>query len=349
MTSQSGFIRPEYLWSFLALIPLAILWTFAQRYREAKLSRFTVKENWALLSANVSTRARFHRGLLILLALSFSIIAAARPYMGVREREVRKRGINMLFAVDVSKSMLSDDVTPTRLEYARTLVRQLLAEFKGQRVGLLPFAGEAFLQCPLTTDYGVLLGVLKRMDVSTVAYQGTDIPEAIDTAIDAFDRSGEGNRVLVFLTDGENHGDEIKAAAQRAAEKKIRIYVLGIGTPQGGQIKLPDRDFKRDENGVIVTTKLNSDLLRDLADLTGGKAYAGGSNGMIDVSPLIADLTSLEKGELGDSKREVREERFQWPLGLALLCLAIEALLSERRRVAVRRQPAPNPKPALAA
>lgn len=326
-----GFVNPEYLWLLLALIPLVMLWSLSGRFRDTRLSRFAVRDNWPLLNRSVSPRGRFHKGALVLVALALAVVAAARPYWGTREREVKRRGTNIIYAVDVSDSMLANDVDPSRLDYARTLLRQILVETPGNRVGVMPFAGEAFLQCPLTTDYGIARDILGQVNYDSVALPGTDIPSVIDTAIEAFGRSGSGERVLVLLTDGEDHSEAILQAADRAKEAKMAIFGLGIGSTEGSPIRMPDGSFKEAPDGTKVYTRLNEEILRDLADRTGGRAYIAGRGGRIDPGPIIRDIQSITKEELGEEKRVVPEERYQYPLAFALLCLMIEGLIGERR------------------
>jgi len=327
-----GFIHPDLLWLILVLVPLSIAWSIVRRTRDGRLARFTVRENWSVLNRQVSSRARFHKGALIFLALALSVMAAARPYWGTRERAVKQRGVNVIYAIDVSKSMMATDVMPSRKDYAVQLVRQLLAETPGQRIGIMPFAGEAFLQCPLTTDYGVAQDILKQVDFNTVAYQGTDLMQVVQTAADAFDRTKAGIRALVILTDGEDHSAELEKAATLAAEKEIRIYALGIGSTEGSAIRLPDGRFLEAKDGTKVLSRLDVESLRELAERTKGQAYVAGSSGRFDSGPLVSDIRSLAQEEFGEEKRIIREERYQWPLGLALLCLCFEGLLGERRR-----------------
>lgn len=327
-----GFIHPQLLWLIVLLLPLMAIATFVRRRREARLELFTVRENWPILNRQVSTRARFHKAVLVFLALSFSIVAAARPYWGVQEREVARRGTNIIFAVDVSKSMLANDVMPNRLEYARLLIRQILVETRGNRVGLMPFAGEAFLQCPLTDDYGIVQDVLKHVTTNSISYEGTNIPDVIDQSIAAFERIGGGTRAIVVLTDGEDHTQELLAAARKAADNGIRIFAVGIGTQEGAAIRMPDGSFLSARDGTKVLSRMNPDILMTLADATNGRAYISPDTGRFDPTPLIRDLNNLENEELDQAKRVVRQERFQWPLGLAILCLFVEGLLGDRRR-----------------
>lgn len=331
-TPNAGFIHPEVLWLLVLLIPLVVIWSFLQRGSERRLSRWMVKENWVLLNQMVSSRVRFHKAVLILLALSLSIVAAARPFWGVREREVASQGVNIIFAVDVSLSMLANDVPPSRMEHARSLLRQMLTELRGHRIGLMPFAGEAFLQVPITSDYSMLMDMINALDTNTIGYQGTDIPSVIDQSITAFEAVGPGERVLVLLTDGEDHSNAITEAAQRAADNDIIIFALGIGTTDGAPVILPNGRFLEDRQGIKVLSRLEPEIVRDLADRTGGRAYTGGSSGMIAPGPLLRDLDGLDTTEFAPRKRVVREERYQIPLALAVLCLFVEGALSDRRR-----------------
>lgn len=343
-TPNAGFIYPEVLWLFVLLVPLVVLWSFLRRGTERRLSMWMVKDNWPLLNATVSPRARFHKGVLILLALSLSIVAAARPYWGTREREVASAGVNIILAVDVSRSMLANDVPPNRMEHAKSLVRQIVTEIRGHRVGLLPFAGDSFIQTPITSDYSILLDSVRRLSTDTIGLQGTDIPGAIDTAIDAFEAVGPGERVLVLLTDGEDHSDAITGAARRAADNDVIIFALGIGTAEGAPVILPNGSFLEDSQGIKVLSRMEPQIIRTLAEETGGRAYTAGDGGLLNPGPLLRDLAALRTTEFGTRVRIVREERYQFPLALAILCLMVEGMLHDRRR---RRAAKPQETPAV--
>ncbi|MCC6547080.1 VWA domain-containing protein [Candidatus Sumerlaeota bacterium] len=348
--SGGGFIFPQVLWGLLALVPLVALWSWISSRREDVVARFVVRENWPLLNRTVSKSARFHRSVLIIIALSASIVAAARPWWGSRERHLSSRGVNVVFAIDVSKSMAAADILPNRLEAAKRIVRQVLPEIHGNCVGIMPFAGEAFLQCPLTSDFSIAQDVLQKLDFGAVSYQGTDIPQLLNTAESIFLRSGAGSRALVIITDGEDHSDALAEAVERAAKENIRIYALGIGTPAGAPLRMPDGSYIEDSEGHKINSKLNTEVLKELADKTGGSAYIAGETGNLDVGPLINDLQGLAKGDLGEMKRVVHEERYQWPLALAILCLLIEPLIRERRSDSIRKsRPAQEKKGAASA
>lgn len=327
-----GFIHPEMLWATLVILPLLMIWSFAGRVRDERLARFSALENRPLLADSVSGTARFHKRAFLVLAFLLSALAAARPWWGTREREIQTRGTNIIFALDVSQSMLAADVRPNRLEAARGILRQILAETGGNRVALMPFAADPFVLCPLTTDYGIVLDVLKTMNIDSVPTQGSDLAAAIMSAIKTFERSGEGNRVLVFLTDAEDFSEGLDDALAAAKKADLQIFALGIGTEEGSPIRLPDGSLKEDKAGLKVLSRLDPKILERIANATNGRAYVAGLGGILDPGPVIDTIKNLKAENLGTQTRIVREERYQWPLALAILCLVAESLIGERRR-----------------
>ncbi len=328
-----GFLEPRALWLLLLIPVLVLAAIWSARRRRLRLAAFADERTWQVISPDVSPHRRFHKGLMLLAALTLSIIAAARPYWGTKERELKRRGIDLLVAIDVSRSMLATDMPPNRLETARSLIRELVRSLPGHRVGLLPFAGDGFVQCPLTADYGVFLDMLRDADPRTIATQGTDIAIAIETATNAFRRAGQGSRVLLLITDGEDHSGRAVEAAREAAKAGILIYAVGIGSEQGALLRDERGAVMEDESGVKVVSRLGAQTLRDIARETGGAAYIMEPGRRFDIAPLVESLDALQKGELAASRRIVREERFQWPLGLAVLLLLAESLIGERKRV----------------
>ncbi len=327
-----GFLEPRVLWLLVLLPVLVFAAIWSGRRRMLRMEAFADRRTWGVISPDVSPQRRFHKGLLLLAALALSIVAAARPYWGTRERELKRRGIDLVVALDVSRSMLATDMAPNRLETARTLVRELVNTFRGHRLALLPFAGDGFVQCPLTADYGVFLDMLRDADPRTIATQGTDLAIAIETATNAFRRAGQGSRVLLLITDGEDHSGRAIEVAREAAKAGIVVYAIGIGSEQGALLRDERGAVMEDESGVKVVSRLGADALRGIARETGGGAYIMEPGKRFDIAPLVDSLDSLQKGELAASRRIVREERFQWPLGLAVLLLVAESLIGEKRR-----------------
>lgn len=328
------FQHPEMLWGLVALIPLGVLWRFFAGRRERRLEEFVGRETWPVLNRYVSAAARRWKTALFFTAIAFAVVAAARPLWGTRERLARERGIDLIVAIDVSKSMLARDVEPTRLEHAKRSFRQLLASFSGHRIGIVPFAGEAFLQCPLTSDYGIALDFLEGLDTDVVGVQGTNLAAAIERANEAFGDGGLGQRVMLIITDGEDHEGKAIEAARQAAESDMTIFALGIGSPDGAPVFDKQGNILEDKQGHKVNSRLDIETLRQIAELTGGHSYIARPGEGIDVSPLVSELSKFEQTDGGREGRRtiVREERFQYPLAVAVVLLLTEALLGDRKR-----------------
>ncbi|MCB2154097.1 VWA domain-containing protein [bacterium] len=331
--------HPQLLWLLVALVPLAIVWRWVRAMRQQKLSRFVDNQNsnWSVLNPFVSTTARRWQALLLFTALALSVFAAARPLFGTRERMIRQSGIDILVALDVSESMLATDVKPNRLTEAKTKLRQVLSSFPGQRLGVIPFAGDAFLQCPLTTDYGIVLDVLQNVDTRTIGTPGTNLGRAIEVARNAFREGSVGTPVLVLITDGEDHSGHVEEQAKLAAEEGILIYTLGIGSTEGSPIVMPDGTLKEDADGSKILSKLDAETLVKVAEMTGGKAYIADGSTSLDVKPLISELRTFQQTDFAENRRVVREERFQYPLALALILLFLEGLIGDRRERKISR------------
>jgi Ca-activated chloride channel family protein len=327
------FQTPALLWLIVALVPVALLWRKLHTKRRARLENFADKSTWHVLNPAVSVNARRWKSIIFFAAVAFAIIAAARPQWGTREREVRQRGIDILVAIDVSQSMLAEDIRPNRLAQAKEKFDQLLGAFPGQRIGVLPFAGEAFLQAPLTTDYGIARRVLQNVGPDSVGTPGTDIASAVSAARTAFRESAIGTPVLIMITDGENHEEGWREEVAAAAEEGVRIYSLGIGSPEGTVIRTAGGPL-RDREGNTVVSKLDTQTLKEMAEMTNGAAWMAPPGQEIDVRPIIAQLERLEKADFSEEgrKRVIREERYQIPLALALALFFAEGLIGERRR-----------------
>ena len=323
--------HPEILWCVVALLPLAILWRWVRALRTQRLRNFADESTWRVLNPFVSATARRWQAILLFAALTFSIVAAARPLFGTRERMIRQKGIDILVALDVSESMLATDVKPNRLTEAKNKLRQVLSNFPGQRLGVIPFAGDAFLQCPLTTDYGIVLDVLQNVDTRTIGTPGTSLGRAIEVARAAFLEGSVGTPVLVLITDGEDHSGQAEDQSEKAAAEGMLIYTLGIGSTVGSPIVLPDGTLKEDDQGSKVLSKLDAETLAKVARITGARSYIAKEGGSLDVKPLISELSTLQQSELAENRRVVREERFQFPLAGALILLFLEGLIGDRQ------------------
>ncbi len=327
----------------LLLVPLAtaLLW-YARTVRTRALARFGDPALMHRMTETVHHRARAARAVLLVLALGLLVVALARPQFGTRVETVRREGNDIVVALDVSRSMLAEDVGPNRLERSKIEIQRLIQRLEGDRIGLVAFAGQAFVQSPLTTDYGAARLFLNAMDPDLVPVQGTNLGEALSVALDGF-RTKPGmpdtreHRVVVVVTDGEDHEGEIDAAVERARTAGVRIYTVGVGSPDGVPIPEFDergqrRGFKRDEQGSVVTTRLDEAVLMQISRLTGGRHYRS-TPAASELDALVEDLATLGGREIETREITQFDEQFQFALGLAILALIVEALLPRRRVV----------------
>lgn len=273
---------------------------------------------------------------LLVLVLFFSVVALARPQWGFEWREVKKEGLDILIVMDTSRSMLTQDVKPNRLERTKLAVQDLLKKLKGDRIGLIAFAGDAFMVCPLTVDYGGFLLSLNDVGVQTVPRGGTNIPEAIAEAIRGYDKTPNKYKAVLIITDGDNLEGDPLLWAKKAHEKGIKIYCIGIGTKEGELIQIVDdagqSSFVKDSDGNFVKSRLNEELLQQVALTTGG-VYVRASGAEFGLD-LIYDreLARLEKREIEGHKEKRYHDRFQFLLAAAFLLLVIETCMTTRKR-----------------
>ena len=320
----------------LLLVPLlgAFFWS-TMRARKRALERFGDHHLVQRLTASVSPRGRLAKGVLLLGAVGLSVLALARPQFGTRVETVRSEGQDIVVALDVSLSMMAEDVAPNRLERAKLEISRMLGRLEGDRIGLVAFAGDAFVQSPLTVDYGAAAMFLSAMEPDLIPVQGTNLGEALSVALDAFEEGSQEHRTLIVITDGEDHEGEVEAGVERAVESGVKIYTVGIGSPEG--VPIPEVDeagrrsgFKRDEDGNVVTTRLDEATLLQVAEATGGRYFrAGDPSGL---NPLMDELLEGKGRELEAREITQFEEQFQIFLGLALLMLLAESVVPDRRR-----------------
>ncbi len=331
----------------LALVPLlALLLLWAARARRRALDRFGDGPLVRRLAASVHRRNRGLRNVLFLASAALLLTALARPQFGSRVETVRREGRDIVVALDLSRSMLAEDIAPNRLQRAKLEILRLLDRLEGDRVGLVAFAGQAFTQSPLTTDYAATRLFLSAMDVDLVPVQGTNLGEAMNVALDLFDEEVREFRVLLIVTDGEDHEGGIEEAVRRANDAGVRVFTVGIGSPDGVPIPEFDasgnrRGFQRDAEGNVVTTRLDGAILRRIADATGG-AFHFGAPGGVGLDALVEDLAAVGTREI-DARDIARfEEQFQLFLGAAILLLLIEPLLPARTRGKARNRATPR-------
>lgn len=319
------------------LIPLLIifyLWVF--RSKRKALESFAQKHLLPMLTTNVNWRSQKLKALLIVLAMCFLIFALIGPRWGFQWHEVKREGIDIIVAIDTSKSMLTQDVKPSRLERSKFAVEELLDLLQGDRIGLVAFAGGSFLQCPLTLDYGAFAISLDAIDMKIIPQGGTSVSGAIKTAIEAFENKEKKHKALILITDGESHvGDPVKAAEEAAAQG-IRIFCVGVGSKDGALIPIVDRRgntrFLKDRKGQVVMSKLDETTLQKIALTTnGGYVHASATQFGLDMI-YNEKIAAMEKRELESKLKKRYEERYQIPVVIALGLLCLEAFLGERRR-----------------
>lgn len=330
------FASSSWLWALPAgLIVFIMLYLRTAAARQRIFRLFAGARGGFHASASYSPMRQRMKEVLALAAFSLLVLALARPQWGADWRETRARGVDIIFAVDVSRSMLAQDITPNRLDRAKLAIRDLVREMDGDRLGLIPFAGSAFLQTPLTHDYNAFLQSLDSLRPGIIPRGGTNIAAAIDEAISAFG-PGDNYRFLILISDGEDLAADGIAAATRAARENVRIFAVGVGSPEGARIPVQDSrgrpDFLRDSYGNIVVTRLDENTLQRIAAETGAFYVPLGPRGEGMRTVLEAGRQEVPQSELESRMERIPVERFQIFLALALALLVAELLLTNRNR-----------------
>ena len=326
-----SFGAPEWFWGLLALPALVALYIRAEHRGTERLREFVSPRLLPQLSGTVNRFRRVLRFALQLFGLVCAIVSLAQPRWGYTFQDVKRKGLDLLIAVDTSRSMLSNDVPPNRLERVKLAAQDLINELEGDRVGLIAFAGRAFLQAPLTIDYEAAVESINDLDTKTIPEGGTNISEAIALASRTFGKSAMGNRALIIFTDGEELSGDAAQSAKNAADAGVRIFTIGVGTPEGSLIPISGEDggtaFVKDSAGQVVKSKLDEKRLREIAQASGG-FYLHLENGPRTMQQIYTEgLAKMQAAEL---------ERYEWPLSAALLSVAMSILIGERKRVRER-------------
>ncbi len=320
---------------FWLVILIAIFWVWAYRYKQRRLEKFAERKLLTELAASFYPQREILKRILIGFVMVFSILALMRPQWGYEWQELKHQGLDILVAIDTSKSMLTEDVKPNRLKRSKLAVQDLLKKLSGDRIGLIAFAGTAFSVCPLTVDYGGFSLSLADINTQTVPEGGTDVGSAIAQALKGYEKVPNKYKAVIIITDGENlEGDPLKKAKE-AKEKGIKIFCVGIGTKEGELIRVPNdqggQEFLKDKNGNFVKSRLNEDLLQQIALTTDG-VYVRASGAEFGFDVIYERLSQMEKREIKSTMEKRYHERFQWPLGVALLFLMAETLIPTRRK-----------------
>ena len=322
------FAHPEYLYLLLVVPALAALFAWALYDRRRRLARFGDPTTVATLMPDASTGRIKLKFILFCTSVVLLILAAARPQFGAKLREEKSEGIEMMLAVDISNSMLAEDFEPNRLERTKYAINKLFDGLK-DRVGVIVFAGDATVQLPITSDYRMAKAFAKRISPSMASVQGTSIGKALSLAEMSFSSGSGDSRVIILITDGEDHEGNVMAAAERAAEQGIKIFTIGIGTPEGAPIEIGG-EFIKDEKGDMVVSKLDEKMLQEIAQTTGG-AYIRASKQSIGLEEIVRAINGMEESELAAVRFEEYNEQFQYLVALAFLLLLVEFYLLDRR------------------
>lgn len=324
--------HPFLLYALILAPILALFQAWSARRSRRLRDQFASATLLGFIAPNLSFGRQRIKEFLLVVALFLWLIALADPQVGTKLEEVKREGIDLVIALDVSSSMLAKDIAPSRLEKAKHEVRTLLDLLQGDRVALVAFAGKAVIECPLTLDYGAAEIFLEVMDPGLISQPGTSLGAAIRTSLQAFGEESRAGKAILLITDGENHDEQVDAEIKSAREKGVIIHAVGVGSPQGVPIPLGDRggDFKKDRQGNVVVTKLDETTLQNIASETGG-LYQRCSAGEDELKEVFSAISGLEKGELGMKKFTQYEHRYQPILFLAFLALAVEFVMSDRR------------------
>jgi Ca-activated chloride channel family protein len=338
-----GFLAPVWLLvGLLAVIAVMLLEIGDERRRRQALRLFAAPHLVSDLTGSVSPVKRFWKKALFLAGIAFLFIALARPHLFYQWQEENRTGIDLLVAVDCSKSMLTDDVKPSRLERAKLAIADFADHLPDDRLGLIAFAGDAFLQVPLTLDHDAFQTAVRELDTDTIPRPGTDISTAIDQAVQALKSQAANAKILILITDGEDLEGRVLNAARAAAQSGLKIYTVGVGTPAGGLI--PEQDetgspmYLHDSSGQIVQSRLDESTLKQIATLTGGAYAALGQRGEGLEEIYRRYIEPMPRRHLESRREKIRFERYEWPLSLSILLLVASSLINER---AAARRPVP--------
>lgn len=323
------FANSYILW-LLLLIPALIAILFVVRLlRQRALHRFGNPITVRSLMPDVSSGRFFLKNALFIGALFMLILAAARPQFGSKLREENTQGIELMLLVDVSNSMLAEDLTPNRLDRTKYAIDKLFTQLIQDRVGMIVFAGEAKVQLPITSDYRMARSFAKKISADLVQEQGTDLGKALSLANLSFSQRDGQSRAIILITDGETHDPNALEIAKQVAQDGIAIYAIGIGTPEGAPIKVGD-EFIKDEDGEMVVTKLNEELLRDICQ-AGKGGYIRATSASFGLDEIVDKINEMEKGELSTIRFEEYNEHFYWLIAAAIIMLILDFIILQKK------------------
>jgi Ca-activated chloride channel family protein len=326
------FAHTDYLWALLVVVPLVFLAFWNLYQRSLRLKELGDPELVNRLLGGFSEKGRTWKTIFVMSALVFVIFSIANPQIGSKYEEVKREGVELMICLDVSNSMLAEDIQPNRLERSKQAISKLVDELGSDKIGLVVFAGQAYTQLPLTTDYAAAKLFLSSVNTEIVPVQGTAIGSAIELAANSFGKNEANNRAIVVISDGENHEDDALEQAKLAAEKGIKVHTIGMGSPQGAPIPMLEKGrisgYRTDENGQTVLSKMNETMLSEVAS-AGSGSYTRATNSDVGLGELLSRISKMEKKEFGKKMFTDFEDRFQYFLAIAVLLLLLDLIVPE--------------------
>ncbi len=325
----------SYFYLLLIIPVMVVIFIAVQIWKKRTQRKFSDPALLKRLSPDKSTFKATLKLILLLLGLSFLVLGLVNPKMGTKLETIKREGVDIVFAVDVSKSMLAEDIAPNRLEKAKRLVSEIINELASDRIGIIAYAGQAYPQLPITTDYGAAKMFLQSMNTDMLSSQGTAIDAAIELASTYYDDEEQTNRVLFIVSDGEDHSaGSTPDAVDLATAEGIRIFTIGVGSVKGGPIPIKRNgvveSLKKDTQGEVVITKLNEVVLQEIAD-NGNGEYINGTNTEKAVETIKEELNQMDKKQFEAKQFAEYKDQFQWFLGIGLLFLLLDVFLLDRK------------------
>ena len=323
------FAYAQYLLLIFLIPVFFIVQAVLLRIRRNRIRKFGDEKLVSQMMPSYSKSKVWVRQVLFSIGFFFFVIGLSRPQIGARLKEQEIKGAEIIIAIDVSNSMLAEDYSPNRLERAKLAVSRLVDKLRDDRIGLVIFAGTSFVQLPVTTDYVSAKMFLNSIDTGSIPIQGTALGDAITTCIRSFSAQSDKSRAIILITDGENHEDDPVAAAKQAAEMGIKVFTIGVGSPEGKPIPM-NGELLKDKDGEIVVSRLDEAVLQEIA-AEGNGAYVRAGNSEFGLNPIIDDLRKLEDEKYNSVVFEEYDEQFMYFLAIALVFFVLEMLVGDRR------------------
>ncbi len=323
------FAQTDFLLLLLLIPFFFVAYALVRRARRKRVEKLGDPALVSALMPSASAAKGWVRLSLFSVAFFFFVLGLARPQIGAKLKEHKIKGAEIMICLDVSNSMLAEDYSPNRLERAKLAISRLVDKLSGDRIGLIVFAGEPFVQLPITTDYISAKMFMNTVSTESVPVQGTAVGEAINVAIRSFSAQSEKSRAIIVITDGENHEDDPVTAARQAAELGIRVFTIGVGSPEGKPIPV-NGELLKDKEGNIVVTRLDESVLREIAE-AGSGAYVRAGNSEFGLQPIVDSIKKMDEEEFSSMVFEEFDEQYMYFFAIALVFLVLEILIGERR------------------